>query len=934
VDKENFYLLLTICILGRCLNVNYCYMIKKLKGFLLVCIACLFSFNLFAQSTTLKGSVASGASKEKIPAVSVSVKGSGLGTYTDDKGNFTLTVPKLPVTLVFSSVGFENTEVEISSASQSLDVELKVAATLGQEVVVSATRVATRILESPVTIERVNAAAIRNAPAASYYDVVTNLKGVDMMTSSLTFKTPTTRGFNGSGNTRFNQLVDGMDNQAPGLNFSVGSVVGLSELDVDNMELLPGASSALYGPGGMNGTLLINSKNPFKYQGLSFQVKTGLMHADGKYRNTSPYYNWGVRWAQKIGERFAFKITSELVQAQDWLAADQRNFLRTGTIGQVVNGTRATDPNYDGVNVYGDLNLVLGGIAQQAPFLAPYINSLIKPNNSVSRTGYTEKELVDPNTLNYKLGGAIHYKLTNNIEAILMGYWGTGNTVYTGSDRYSLLNLKIAQYKFELNSKNWFIRGWTTQENSGDSYNLTVTTRLTNERIKPSSQWYPEYGQAYLNARLGGLNEFDAHTAARAFADAGRPAANSQQFRSLFDQVRKIPISQNGGLFLDRTDLYSVEGQYNLSSVTKDFADILIGGNFRRFVLNSQGTLFADYNGPIGINEFGGYIQATRKIAERLTLTGSVRYDKNQNFEGRFTPRATAVIQLNKNNNIRLSFQTAYRFPSTQQQWINLNVGGNVQLIGGVPFFDNFFNFNSNPIYTLESVNSNTPSPKVASIPDFKPESVTSYELGYKGLVANNKLLIDVYGYYGRYQNFLVRELAVQSKTNNPATLNASTIRNSAIAQIFSLPTNTTSVVETYGWGLGLEYKLPANFYINTNLSSDILQDVPAGFIAFFNSPKYRANVTVGNNGFGKKKLMGFSVAYRWQDKFFYESDFATGNVPAIHVVDAQINCRIPKIKSMVKLGANNLLNQYYLQGFGNPSIGGLYYVGFSYNVF
>jgi outer membrane receptor protein involved in Fe transport len=916
-------------------------MIKKLTSFILVCISCLFTLNLMAQSTVLKGTVSNAASKEKVPAVSISVKGTSLGTYTDDKGNFSLSVPRLPVTLVFSSVGFENMELSVSSASQEVAVELKPGSTLGQEVVVSATRVATRILESPVTIERVNAAAIRNAPAVSYYDVISNLKGVDMMTASLTFKTPTTRGFNGSGNTRFNQLVDGMDNQAPGLNFSVGSVIGLSELDVDNMELLPGASSALYGPGGMNGTLLVNSKSPFKYQGLSFQAKTGLMHADGKYRNASPYYNWGIRWAQKIGERFAFKITSELIQAQDWLAADQRNFLRTGTTGKVIPGTRSTDPNYDGVNVYGDettidLNLVLGGIAQAAPFLSPYISTLIRPGgNLVSRTGYTEKEIVDPNTMNYKLGGALHYKLTNNIEAILMGYWGTGNTVYTGSDRYSLVNLKMAQYKFELNSKNWFIRGWTTQENSGDSYNVTVTTRLTNERIKASTQWYPQYGQAFLNAKLSGLNDFDAHAAARSFADAGRPAANSQQFRTLFDQVRKIPISQGGGLFLDRTDLYSVEGQYNLSSVTSKVADILIGGNFRRFVLNSQGTLFADYNGPIGINEFGGYLQATRKFTDVLTITGSVRYDKNQNFEGRFTPRATAVVQLNKNNNLRLSFQTAYRFPSTQQQWINLNVGGNVQLLGGVPFFNSFYNFSGNPLYSIESIGTAPGGAKVASIPEFKPESVTSYEIGYKGLVANGKLLIDLYGYYGRYQNFLVRQLGVQPKaTVSASTLTQANIRNSDVATIFSLPTNTQTIVETYGFGASLEYKLPAGFYINGNLSSDVLQDVPAGFIAFFNAPQYRTNLMVGNNGFGKKKLFGFNVAYRWQDEFFYESDFATGGVPAVHVVDAQINCRIPKIKSMVKIGANNLLNQYYFQGFGNPSIGGLYYVGFSYNVF
>ena len=90
---------------------------------------------------------------------------------------------------------------------------------MATEVVVAASRVPERILESPVSVERVNAAAVRNSPASSYYDVIGNLKGVDMTTSSLTFKTPSTRGFNGSGNVRFNQIVDGMDNQAPGTQF-------------------------------------------------------------------------------------------------------------------------------------------------------------------------------------------------------------------------------------------------------------------------------------------------------------------------------------------------------------------------------------------------------------------------------------------------------------------------------------------------------------------------------------------------------------------------------------------------------------------------------------------------------------------------------------------------------------------------------------------
>jgi hypothetical protein len=255
------------------------------------------------------------------------------------------------------------------------------------------------------------------------------------------------------------------------------------------MELLQGASSALYGSGGMNGTLLINSKDPFKHQGLSFQIKNGLMHADGKYRDPSGYYNWDVRYAKKVSDRFAYKITAGLIQAKDWLAADNRNVLRSGPfLGSIIPGTRATDPNYDGMNYYGDettidLNLVLNGIAGQAPFLAPYISTLTGSPNPVSRTGYTEKEVTNPNTINFKMGASFNYKITNSIEAILSGFWGTGNTVYTGSDRYSLLDLKMGQYKLELKHKNWAVRAYTTQENAGQSYNTTVTTRHGNHLL-------------------------------------------------------------------------------------------------------------------------------------------------------------------------------------------------------------------------------------------------------------------------------------------------------------------------------------------------------------------------------------------------------------------------------------------------------------------
>lgn len=915
---------------------------RKVTGHLLVMLmAVLLTSTAFAQEIQVQGHVKNNATQENAGAVSVTVKGTTNGTYTDDKGNFSLKVKSLPVTLVISSVGYEPQEITVNNASEKVDVAFVPSAALGQEIVVSASRVPQRIMESPVSIERVSAAALRTATAPQFYDVVSTLKGVDVTTASLTFKSPTTRGFGGSGNVRFNQLVDGMDNQAPGLNFSVGSIIGLNELDIDNIELLSGASSALYGSGGMNGTMLMTSKNPFKYQGLSFSVREGIMHVDARERPAAAYHNWSLRWGKKVNDKFAFKITSELIQGKDWIGMDYRNYDRNNT--DLIPGSRNTAPNYDGVNVYGDetsVNIapILEGIGVQAPFLAPFIATLTSKPLNVSRTGYTEQELLNPNTLNFKLGGSFHYKITQNTEAILAGYWGTGNTVYTGASRYSIKDFKMGQYKLEFVNKNWNLRFFTTQENAGESYNLSATTQNFNEAWRPSitrvngkpipqqTDWYIVYAQAFLSGKLNGLSDIDAHNAARSVSDVGRPKAGTKEFNDIYDRIRKLPVPE-GGLLLDRTDLYQAEGNYNLSSITGKVADVIIGASYKRYVLNSEGTLFADKkDSALNINEYGAYVQATRKLMNRITLQASARYDKNENFDGRFTPRVTAVVKVAENNNIRLSYQSAYRFPSTQQQWINLDLNS-YKLIGGIKDFIGIYHFDTNPLYNRDSLRAG--KAVVQDYGNFKAESLSSFEAGYKGLLMDSKLLIDLYGYYGNYNNFTGRTFAVQSKTGAPIVQ-----ADADTGQIYSVPVNAKEKIKTYGWGLGVDYRVGGNFTISANVASDNLKDVPTTLIASFNSPQYKFNASISNSGFGKAKRMGFTLAYRWQDKFYFEGDLANGEIPSVRTVDAQVSYKFPKTKSIFKVGATNLLNQYYYNAIGNSMVGGLYYVGFAYNVY
>ncbi|WP_153798847.1 TonB-dependent receptor [Foetidibacter luteolus] len=961
----------------------------------LVLVTCFTYLAANAQSAiTVSGSVKNSASKDGVSAVSVLIKGTTSGAYTDEDGNFRFTTTqKPPFTLVISSIGYSSQEVQYNAAGQVVNVEITPTYALGEDVVVAASRVPERILESPVSIERVGTATIRNAPGANYYDVLANLKGVDITTSSYTFKTVSTRGFNGSGNLRFNQLVDGMDNTAPALNFSVGNVIGLTELDVDNMELLSGASSALYGSGGMNGTLLISSKDPFKYQGLSVQVKQGIMHISDTRRGASPFYDWSFRWGKKVSDHFAFKIGGQFIKTEDWQADDTTNLLRNNVDSKIIPGTRASDPNYDGVNVFGDeasasmaafanvyqaqaraqimqgagidivqlLNASLpnnptpaqiaGFIsALPAPLQQPVSNLLpfhlglrnnIYANQSVSRTGYNEKDVVSYQAMNAKFSGGLYFKLNERVEASLTGNWGLGTSVYTGSDRYSLKNFTIGQYKLEFKSKSWFLRAYTTQENSGDSYASTLTALAINNSWKANSTWFGQYVGTYSGALLGGAGNVtpaQAHAFARGAADAGRFLPGSQEFKDAFNKSIRTPISQGGSQFADNSDLYQFEGQLNLAQYVK-FVEILMGASYRWYNLDSKGTIFADTAGPIKISEYGGYIQLKKSLFnDVLKLSASGRYDKNENFDGRFTPRATATVKVAKDNHLRFSYQQAYRFPNNQDQWINLQTPGTI-LIGCLPGFNDYYKFSSNPVYTSESVvayrasfNGTTADPTLLKVAEFKkakPESMQSFEVGYRGVIGS-KLLVDAYYYFSRYKDFIGRIAAARG--NGALGNGFAELLSPFTSQNYSFVTNSPTPVKAYGWGVSAEYQLYKGYRAMANIYGDKLQDVPAGIVTQFNAPKIRYNLGFGNPNVGNG--IGFNVIYKWQDKINWEGTFGTGEIPSFGTLDAQVSYKLPHEKVLLKLGGTNILNRYYRNAFGNPYVGGLYYVSVGYNVF
>ncbi|MDR6784732.1 outer membrane receptor protein involved in Fe transport [Pedobacter africanus] len=971
---------------------------KMFTNAIFALLLCIVGLSAHAQSVLVSGLVTDKLTKQPIPGVGITVKGTTSGTATDANGRYSFsTTQKAPFTLVISFVGYTSVEREITGNTSGMTTELEPTAILGQEVVISASRTPERILESPVTIERIGASAIKELPGASFYDAITNLKGVEASTQSLTFKSINTRGFNSNGNTRFNQFIDGMDNQAPGLNFSVGNIIGLSELDVDNVELLPGASSALYGAGGINGTLLMTSKNPFKYPGASFQFKTGVNHVNDDNSAVQQFNQLDVRVA-KAWNRFGFKASFSYLQAKDWYGSDARNFDRINNT--VVPGDRLSDPNYDGVNVYGDevsqnmRNLVQGSIepavragimaasggafnpktvldnvtagasyatylsainglpipaalkqatsSQYLPFYFGLKNPSVLPNQAISRDGYDEVNLVDYNTKSLKTSGSLNYKITNTIEAIAQLSWGSGTSVYTGTDRYSLRNFSIGQYKLELKGEDFFLRGYTTQERSGDSYISSILGVSINEVSSPNSTWFPAYIGNYIGARLANQTPEASHGIARTAANKtgrGRFLPGSAEFENAKRQIMNTNISATsinaadpsksvyGARFDDKSNLYHYEGMYNFTNAFNNVVEFQVGASARQYQLRSGGTIFDDIGKDLNINEYGAFAQLGKKLFnEKFKLTLAGRYDKSTNFEGRFTPRVTGVLTVAQNNNIRVSYQTGYRNPTTQNQYIDLSVlGGATRLIGGLPGSIEKYKLYSKPgvlrknyIAYLASAAASPTNTGDASLlvpytfdpKGLRPESVKSYELGYKGLISK-QLLIDAYGYYNTYKDFITAVTLFRDGST------------------FSIPVNAEGNVDTYGAALGLDYLL-GKYTLSGNVSYNQIGDLPADYDNDFNTPKIRYNLGLANREIIKN--LGFNVQYRWQDKYYWFSSFAAGNVPAFSTFDAQVNLKIPSVNSMVKIGGANILNKYYVTSFGNPAVGALYYIAYTFN--
>ncbi len=936
---------------------------KRLLQFtLLFFFTGLLSLAVSAQEKTITGKITDKKTKQPLIGANVVVKGTTKGATTDIDGKFSFKVDVTnPVKLEISYVGYEKQEVVVNNSTTTLDLAMTVLVVPGQEVVVSGSRVSEKILESPASIQKMSALEVREIASGDFYQGLSTMKGVDISTSSMGFQALNMRGFNTTAPVRMVQFVDGMDNQAPGLNFPVGNMVGLNDLDVNSVEVITGAASALYGPNAFQGVVSMSSKNPYDFEGLSIQLKAGSRNmADGQ-----------IRYAKVLDKKrkLAIKVTGSYFRATNWVANDS---------AANIYGDIETEQNLSAIVEQQQYNMELTQ-EERDDFIA--LNNYLGFNpvaygglgkRTINAPGYYEEDLADPIAKSMKAGVGLHYKIKDSLELSYNYRIGSGTTTYQGANRYSINNLMFQQHKLELSGKNFVVRAYSTQENAGDSYDIVFSgIGVSRAGVK---NYIGEYLGAYFDTLKVLTNDFSedakvwmvdqASGYATQVADSlAWPKVGTFEFDSLLNAVKGNADLQEGSKFTDKSSLQHIEGQYNFDFIK--WLNMQAGVSFRRYNPQSYGSIFSDTlknpgdtldNGSADLDadfvnlatyEYGGFLQLSKKVLKnKLNIMASFRADKNKNFEPQFSPRFS-LIYTHKNSSFRISAQQAFRIPTLQNQYILLDLGP-LTLAGNLNGWDNLYTLNSvkdfKAQYDSLDANGNyigSIEPqllKTINLPKLKPEQVQTIEVGYRGAIGG-KLYLDLNVYYSIYKNFIGDIRVVQPEGSAKAGEESgedAILTNSpdnATYTVYQLPMNATQNVASYGGTAGLvyyfsnKYSASAN-YTYADLNTDNLSD---DIIPGFNTPNHKINV--GVKGRKVVKNLGFSLNYQWVDNYTWQSTFGIGPVSSYRILDAQLSYEFPKYYSTIRAGSSNLLNEKRREIYGGPQIGRMFYVSWLFEI-
>ncbi len=900
------------------------------KRYLFCLILLIFQVDFVNSQNVISGKISDSKTLEPLIGANVYLKSLKKGVISDIKGYFTFNIEgDTTDKIVVSYMGYKTTEITLKSKRANLDIRLEQTYLPGSEVVISASRFNEKLMQSPSSINKINAIQVMNTSAADFYNGMANLKDVDVIETSMGFKIFNSRGFNTSSPFRVVQFIDGVDNQAVSFNFPPGNLFGLPDIDIDNIELISGPASAMYGPNALQGVVSMHSKSPYDSKGITVQIKGG----------TRSYMEGQLRWADVFGkkQRLGVKIIASYMQADEWLADN--------TSSNVYKKMSSPPQNLNNLlsKLSVDTTLSISTREMYNDFInySDSFNTLKPGSKSFNMPGYSEKYLYDGKTSNLKLAANIHYKLCKNLEVYYQYRFNEITGIYQGNSRSRIENMTFQQHVFGIKGKNFYVRGYLSMDDVNDSYDLVLTGINLGLTSLPNVS--KEYLKEYVNAVMQQSNNFTYSPDSLNITEINNNALNSSnngwlkpgttEFENAYNQIKTNKNRSSGGsMFTPHSILEHVDAQYDFKLSVINFN---VGAMFRYYMPKSEGRHFLDTlisdgkYANISFYETGGFLQASSNFfSERLKIIASARVDKSENFDVQFSPRAGLIFTLGKHS-IRFFVQSAFRNPTLNDQYFNLNNGSFI-VKGNLNGVTN--------LYTQASVNEyyKLPMDSTKLVPitlsPIKPEHLNSIEAGYRGVIFN-KLLIDFNAYLNFYTDFIGSIKVVRPKSGIAGEQSGINSVKNRSTQTYSIAVNSTTPVNTYGTSIALSYYLPYNImvYVNYTYSKLKIPNTNDPLIPGFNTPEHKVNI--GLEGRNIWKNFGFAANLRWVDKYLWQSPFAEGLVPSYYNIDAQINYELPRIYSVLKVGVSNLTDNKYIQAYGSPNIGRFIYASWNFSI-
>jgi len=910
-----------------------------------------FTF-LSGQNGAIHGIVLDGKTNAPLIGANIIIQNTEFGQATDDDGKFIITdLPSNKYILIASYIGYETKEQSFTLRPGSADIEitikLNVSAIDLQEYVITSSRGRReKITDAPAAISIISASRIRKESHGNLGDYFKNIKGVDFTASGLDSYNLSARGFNSSFSSRLLTLTDGRMANVPSLRLIAYNVIPVTSDDVEQIEVVLGPSSALYGPNAHSGVINIITKKPSEYLGTNLSYTAG----------TRDFRKWQVRHSGKSG-KIGYKLSFVDFSAYDWEWIDEEEkkahmspwIINDGELGSLLDDGKMGTWDWDGYNIIIDKNL-------DGKFT--YSNDQMAPDSIIYAMHDVWGNNINADIENQRVDLRLDYNFSNDhFMSINFGQAIARNINITGIGRYLADGWHYRYYQYRHIYQNWFTQVYLNTSSAGDTRSLR-----TGDKIFDESNFF----HFQIQNSLEHLNIFNS------------------KFIWGFDYQRTMPKTY-GSILPDGTAGLAPK---NPESYGNDGED------------NDGDGKIDEWDELFITNEYGIYSQLQSKLHDNIELIAAVRLDlhsgliDNENgikfisdplsgesisYSPQWSPKIGLLWKPFENQTFRLTSARAFETPSSQGLYLDINVGNYaiypVKARGNLNGYHYTRNHNNElMMYDLRWVFDETATLKLSAIPEsavlyippllgrpsqfvsaedyqkiepVKSEVVWTNEIGYSGLIGGRmRATLDIY--HSTYNDF-VSDLTWIT----PVVLDTSDgFENSTILGFIAtsehdgfkdggdgIPGSSDDIIDNddpveliftninYGevkiWGcdasmyafLSKQLSLDLNFsYLGTKHFYNFLtKDYDP-----INAPTVKLNA---NLSYSHSKGHNASLGFRYIPEFDWSAGVFYGTIPSYFVTDISMTYKINEIWS-VMFNGSNIFNDYHREIIGGPKLG------------